>query len=125
MSYLRAKMAVEGDMTDLWDTWDEKAAARAAADASRFDRERRTLAEILLARGHAKAAALVAISMYRCDRVDNWDGGQFETVLSVPATQFDLVTGDIREAIESAALAITGAGHFAGLSVEVKIAEAS
>jgi hypothetical protein len=81
------------------------------------------MAELLLARGHIKAAAVLAMSEYRADRVDNWDGGQFETVLSVPAALFDVVADDLREQMHDAARDVTGPTHFAGLVVEVRLAD--
>lgn len=79
------------------------------------------MAELLLARGQQKGAAIVAVSGYRSDCVDNWDGGQYEVVLTVPAAQFDAVDEDTRAALEAAARDVTGAAHFSGLCLEVQL----
>lgn len=103
--------------------WDEPFGPLADQEDLHLARERRTIAELLLARGHQKAAAIVAISGYRSDRVDNWDGGQYEVVLSLPAAQFDAVDEDSRAALEDAARVVTGEKHFAGLGLEVQLVE--
>lgn len=106
---------------DPWDTMSFGRADHAAEQAAQQARERRTMAELLMARGQRKAAAIVAVSGYRSDCVDNWDGGQYEVVLSVPAAQFDAVDEETRAAMEAAARAVTGAGHFFGLDLEVQL----
>lgn len=101
--------------------WGDPFGSPADREGLRLARERRTMAELLLARGHQKAAAIVAMSDYRSDCIDNWDGGQYEVVLSVPAAQFDAVDEDSRAALEQAARDVTGDKHFAGLGLEVKL----
>jgi hypothetical protein len=101
--------------------WDDPFGTRADPEQLRLARERRTMAELLLTRGHQKAAAIVAMSEYRSDCVDSWDGGQFEVVLSIPAAQFDAVDDDSRTALEQAARDVTGDKHFAGLGLEVQL----
>ena len=103
--------------------WDDPFGPDADEEDLRLARERRTIAELLLARGHQKAAAIVAISGYRSDCVDNWNGGQHEVVLSIPAAQFDAVDADSRAALEDAARVVTGERHFAGLSLEVQLVD--
>ncbi|CPZ54761.1 Uncharacterised protein [Mycobacteroides abscessus] len=54
-----------------------------AADdpGDQYEADRCAIAKLLDARGHAEAAAIVAVSVYRPDLVDNWNGGQYEAVL--------------------------------------------
>ena len=108
---------------DLWDYATAVSAEHAAAEASRTAQERRTMAELLLARGQPKAAALVAMSDYRSEYVDNWNGGVYAVVLSVPAAQFDQVDPETRVALEGAARDITGAEQFSGLRLEVQLVD--
>lgn len=79
--------------------WHDPCGPVADQEDLRPARERRTIAELLLARGLKKAAAIVAMSGYRSDCVDNWNGGQYEVVQSVPAAQFDAVGADSRAAL--------------------------
>lgn len=121
MSDASSIISVGGDVNDMWD---DLARATADAEARRevgAERERQAVAQLLLARGHHLAAALVAVSGYRSDCVDNWDGGQYEVTLLVPAGQYDVVDDDVRAAIMSAAAAVTGEGHFSGLIVAIRL----
>src|SRR4051794_41127283 len=104
--------------------WDDLATATAEAEARReagTERERQAVAQLLVTRGRHLAAALVAVSGYRSDCVDNWDGGQYEVTLLVPAGQYDIVDDDVRTAITSAAAAVTGEGYFRGLTVAIRV----
>lgn len=85
-----------------------------------WEQERKTLAELLLARGNVCAAALVAVAEYRCDQVDNWDGGQYEVDLALPADVFDAADADIRADLADAARAVIGEGHFEGMTISVR-----
>jgi hypothetical protein len=110
--------------SEPWVTWwDAQAADCAAAESVRAERERRTLAELLLARGESTAAALVAIADYRTDMVDNWNGGMYKVYLAMQPGQFDPIDDLTRSVIEIAARDIIGANHFAGLAIEVRLAE--
>ena len=102
----------------VWDLWDSQVDDQHAAQNAR---EHRTMAELLLTRGQRIAAAIVAASTYSSDFVDNWDGGQYEVVLGVPAVAFDQVGDSMREVLSAAARDITGHGHFRGLIVQVRL----
>lgn len=67
---------------------------------------------------------MVAMSGYRSDCVDNWNGGTFEVVLSIPVAQFDQVDAETRSALETAARDIIGDDHFSSLGVEVRLLDA-
>jgi hypothetical protein len=108
-------------MADIWDDWQEAAEQQARVDAERAERERLAMAQLLVARGEPRAAALVAFAEYRTYCVDNWDGGQYQVILSIPPAQFDLVVGDVREALDAAAAAVVGRGQYAGLDIEVRL----
>ena len=122
MSEVNAKMEAEAIVTDIWDGWDRLAAERAEADARGAERERQALAQLLAARGHRAAAAVVAISEWRTDLVDNWNGGQYTAVLAVPPAYYDLVEGDIREQLTAAASAVVGES-FVGFDLELRLSD--
>ncbi|MEB3023570.1 hypothetical protein [[Mycobacterium] crassicus] len=89
-------------------------------DHDPFEADRHAIARLLQARGEAHAAAIVALSVYRPDHVDNWDGGQYEATLEVPPEFYDQVAGgELAVAISQAAEAIIGPGHYAGLNTRV------
>ena len=110
---------------DPWgDPWGNEAVrSRAEAEAEMAERQRRTIAELLLVRKEERAAAIVAISGLRVDQVDSWQGGLFEVIIEVPSAQFDLVDADTRLVLEAAARDVTGANHFSGLGLEVRLAD--
>lgn len=90
------------------------------ADRDPFEADRHAIARLLQARGEPHAAAIVALSIYRPDHVDNWDGGQYEATLEVPPEFYDQVAGgEFAAVIGQAAEAIIGSGHYAGLNVRV------
>lgn len=62
-------------------------------DHDPFEADRHAIARLLQARGEAHAAAIVALSVYRPDHVDNWDGGQYEATLEVPPEFYGQVAG--------------------------------
>lgn len=89
-------------------------------DSDPFEADRRAIARLLQARGEAHAAAIVALSVYRPDHVDNWVGGQYEATLEVPPEFYDQVAGgEFAAVISQAAEAIIGSGHYAGLNTRV------
>ncbi|WP_421874659.1 hypothetical protein [Mycolicibacterium wolinskyi] len=93
------------------------------ADPSEADRH--AIARLLQARGEPQAAAIVALSVYHPEHVDNWDGGQYEAVLEVPPEFYDQVqTDEFTSVISDAAKAVIGAGHYAGLNIRVSVAPA-
>lgn len=81
------------------------------------------MAELLLARGQERAAALLAASTYSSCCVDNWDGGQYEVAIAVPAALFDRIDSETRAVLEAAARDIVGGDHFRGLSVQVRLTD--
>lgn len=101
-------------------TWTSNDAQDTTTETLVWEQERKTLAELLLARGKARAAALVALATYRCDQVDNWDGGQYEVDLALPADVFDKADADVRTELADAAQAVIGEGHFQGLTISVR-----
>ena len=108
-------------MTDeMWASW---AADAAAQHQTQDAREHRTIADLLLARGQEWAAAMLAASTYTSDCVDNWDGGQYEATIAVPAALFDRVDADTRTVLEAAARDIIGQDHFRGLSIQVRLVD--
>lgn len=103
---------------DMWNCW----AADAAAQREKQDaREHRTMSALLIARGQRAAAAVLAASTYTSDCVDNWDGGQYEVVIAVPAVLFDRIDSETRAALEHAAKDIVGVEHFRGLVIQVRL----
>lgn len=101
-------------------SWGDEIEAREQAQAEAWERDRKTMAELLLTRGEGHAAALVAISEYRSDMVDNWDGGQYEVDIALPAVAYDKADEAVRGAMTKAAQDIVGHGHFQGLKVSVR-----
>lgn len=89
----------------------------ADSQADLYESQRCAIAQLLDARGHAEAAAIVAVSVYRPDLVDNWNGGQYEAVLEVAPELYDQATGEFSEAISSAAEAMIGSDCYRGLRV--------
>ncbi|CPR38254.1 Uncharacterised protein [Mycobacteroides abscessus] len=90
-----------------------------AADdpGDQYEADRCAIAKLLDARGHAEAAAIVAVSVYRPDLVDNWNGGQYEAVLEVAPELYDQASGEFRDAISSAAEAMIGSDCYQGLRI--------
>ncbi|WP_255784568.1 hypothetical protein [Mycobacteroides abscessus] len=82
-----------------------------------YESQRCAIAQLLDARGHTAAAAIVAVSVYRPDLVDNWNGGQYEAVLEVPPELYDQANGEFSDAISSAAEAMIGSDCYQGLRV--------
>ncbi|PJE02738.1 hypothetical protein [Mycobacterium sp.] len=89
------------------------------ANSDPFEAERHAIARLLQSRDEPHAAAIVALSIYRPERVDNWDGGQYEAVLEVPPEFYDQATGEFADPISKAAEAVIGSGHYDGLNIRV------
>lgn len=85
-----------------------------------YERDRQALAQLLQARGEQHAAAIVAVSSYRDDCVDNWDGGQYEVTLAVPPEAYDHARTEFRDAIDLACADIVGHGRYRGLEICVR-----
>lgn len=79
--------------------------------------DRHAIARLLHARGQTEAAAIVAVSVYRPDLVDNWNGGQYEAVLEVAPELYDKANGEYGDAISSAAEALIGSDCYQGLRI--------
>lgn len=101
-------------------TWTSNDISDENTTAIVWEQERKTLAELLFARGESLAAALVAVAEYRCDLVDNWDGGQYEVNLALPANVFDTADSDVRDTLADAAKAVIGDSHFRELTISVR-----
>ena len=101
----------------------EQTAARAQAAFEAAEGDRRTLAELLAARGQRHAAAVVALSTFDAVQVDNWDGGQYEVHMSVPVALYDRVVGELEKQVSAAAEVVIGAGHYAGLDIGIRRAD--
>lgn len=100
--------------------WGDDIEAREQAQKIAWEQDRKTLAELLLSRGEGHAAALVSIAEYRCDCVDNWDGGQYDVDIALPAVAFDRADDAVRAAMTKAARDIIGDGHFNDLTISVR-----
>lgn len=100
--------------------WGDDTEAREQAQKIAWEQDRKTLAELLISRGEGHAAALVSIAEYRCDLVDNWDGGQYDVDIALPAVAFDRADDAVRAAMTKAARDIVGEGHFNQLTVSVR-----
>lgn len=84
-----------------------------------YDTMQHSLASLLTNRGHSLAAAVVAMSRYRCDRVDNLDGGQYETTLEVPAEADDTARGELLDDLDQGCRDMIGHDYHAGLRIRV------
>lgn len=104
----------------MFDEWEEAAAQQVENHREMEEQERYAIAQLLRARGQDGLAAVVAGSGYRSDHVDNYGGGQYESVFEVPHDCFDHVDEQAHAVLEAAARAVVGEGHFAGMSVAVR-----
>jgi hypothetical protein len=95
--------------------WDQPSSGNARA----YDPAHHSLAALLMARGERFAAGIVAMSHYRSDCVDNWDGGQFLVTLDVPAQAYDQARNDLYPSLSAACEDIVGSEHYAGLHLGV------
>ena len=102
------------------DPWEQDARERALRQQAGDELDRRSIAELLEARGLGKAAVLVAASEYRSIEVSSWDGGQYQAMFAVPARVYDHVDGPTRAALEAAARAVIGEEQFDGISISVR-----
>lgn len=112
-------------MTDPWGASSAEYDAHVTNEARLNEARRQAVAELLVSRGHDRAAALVAISGFERVEVDGWNGGQYEVYLSLPAAQFDLVTDEVKDVIDAAASAVVGASCYQGLNVHVRLTDAA
>lgn len=84
-----------------------------------YDPSHHSVASLRTARGEHLAAGIVALSRYRSGLVDNFDGGQYEVTLEVPAEAYDQACGALRSCLDAACNDVTGHGHHAGLQLLV------
>jgi len=111
----------------LFDEWDspQAQAQRAAEIHSEAERDREAMCELLRHRGQDRAALVVAAAQLTSDCVDNWDGGQYEVTLAVPAVMYDAASGEeIRAQLSAAAEAVVTAKHFRGLEITLRRGDA-
>ena len=81
--------------------------------------------ELLRHRGHDAAALVVSASELTSDCVDDWDGGQYEVTLAVPAVLYDGARSDaVTAALSAAAEAVITAKHFRGLELTLRRVDA-
>ncbi len=112
---------------ELLDGWlsSEAQAGREAEVAQEVERERYAACQLLRQRGHEGAALIIASSGWRSDCVDNWDGGQYEVDLAVPAALFDAARDQaVLAELSAASEAVVGEKHFRGVSVSLARGEA-
>lgn len=84
------------------------------------ERSRQALAQLLQARGEQQAAAIVGVSTFREEWADNWNGGQYEVILAVPAELYDQALSEFRDAIDVACADVVGHAHYRGLDICVR-----
>ncbi len=107
----------------MFDEWEATAERQCAQDALQYERERHTLVQLLDAAGQPALALVIAGSEYRRDCVDNWDGGQYEVTLGVPAEHIFNISSEHREHLERCLKVIVGEKHYQSLTVRVRLAE--
>lgn len=107
----------------LFDEWDspQARAQRAAELHTEAERDRQAMCELLRHRGQDGAALIVAAAQLTSDCVDNWDGGQYEVNLSVPAVMYDVASGEeVRAQLSAAAEAVVTAKHYRRLEITLR-----
>jgi hypothetical protein len=83
------------------------------------------MCELLRHRGHDAAALVVAASELTTDCVDNWDGGQYDVTLAVPAVMYDGAGSEsVMAQLSAAAEAVVTAKHFRGLELTLRRGDA-
>ncbi|ORB23366.1 tyrosine-type recombinase/integrase [Mycolicibacterium monacense] len=98
------------------DMWDDE-----AIDTERQrEQDHAALARLLQARGESHAAAIVAVSYYSDVCVDNWNGGQYEACLAVPAELYAQAGSEFRDAIDQPCQAIVGEDCYRSLNISVR-----
>jgi hypothetical protein len=104
------------------DYYSAEAVAQRESEAARgAERDREAMCALLRARGHEEAALIVTASGWSVDCVDNWNGGQYEAVLSVPPVVYDAAGMEpVVDQLESAAEALIGAENFRGLRLSLR-----
>lgn len=111
----------------MFDEWDspQAHATREAERLAEAERDRQAMCELLRHRGHDAAALVVAAAELRSDCVDNWDGGQYEITLAVPAQMYDGARAEaVLAELNAAAEAIVTTKHYRGLEITLRRGEA-
>jgi hypothetical protein len=111
----------------MFDAWDspQAFAQREAERRAEAERDRQAMCELLRHRGNEAAALVVAASELNSDCVDNWDGGQYEVTLAVPAVMYDGARSDeVLAQLSAAAEAVVTTKHFRGLEITLRRGEA-
>lgn len=107
----------------MFDDWEAMAERRREEDAVQYERERRTLVQMLDGAGQPELALVVAASEYGRDHVDDWDGGQYEVSLGVPPEYVFNITDEHRSELNRCLSVIVGERHYRGLIVGARLAE--
>lgn len=96
-----------------------------AADQAQIDeRQRQTIAKLLLVRGAQRAAAIVALSAFKSVPADGYiNEAVYNGLLQVPAEIFDRVDDTSKAAINDAAADVIGRSRYDELHVEVQLSE--
>lgn len=96
-----------------------------AADdqGDKYEAERFAIAQLLEARGHVEAAAIVAVSAYHSDVVSDLDDYRYAAVIEVPPQLYDVANSEFADAISSAAEAVIGADSYWCLRLRVLTAQ--
>jgi hypothetical protein len=111
----------------MFDEWDspQAFAQREAERRADAERDRQAMCDLLRHRGHDAAALVVAASKLTSDCVDNWDGGQYEVTLAVPAVMYDgACTEAVKAELTAVAEAVVTAKHFRGLEISLRRGDA-
>ena len=83
------------------------------------------MCNLLRHRGKDAAALVVAASELTSDCVDNWDGGQYEVTLAVPAVMYDGACSEaVRADLTAAAEAVVTTKHFRSLKITLRRGDA-
>ena len=111
----------------VFDEWDSPR-AHAQREFTRLreaELDREAMCHLLRHRGFEGAALVVAASELTSDRVDDWDGGQYEVTLAVSIETYDIArTEPVFEQLKEAAEAIITIQHFRGLAITLRRGEA-
>ena len=83
--------------------------------------DRQAIAALLMARGEAHAAGIVAVSVYQSSFTGGFvDDGGFRATLWVPPELYDRANDDFREPIGAACAAVVIGEPFLGLNLRVR-----
>ena len=88
-------------------------------EAAGYDEDRQALVDLLVARGHHGAAAVVAASEYSTAWNDDLGDG-FCVWLAVPAALYDRARSEFRDDIDRACVDVVGERTYSGLRFAVR-----